>query len=91
MGIKGDKHTSDAQASADLILGLLKGLEGITSKKMFGGHGIFHEARMFGMVSFKGEIFFKVDDYIEKDFSDLGCAKHSKMPYYTIPEKIIDD
>jgi DNA transformation protein len=91
MGIKGDKHTNDAQKSADYLTKGLEGLDGISSKKMFGGHGFFHDSRMFAMVSSKGEIFFKTNETNKSDYIDRNAEKHSKMPYYSVPEEILKE
>ncbi|WP_424962023.1 TfoX/Sxy family protein [Ekhidna sp.] len=88
MGQKGAKHTNDAQLSTDLAIEKLSSIEGITSKKMFGGHGIFHEGKMFGLVDPKGNISLKVDEVLEKEYLSLGCTKHGKMPYYSVPKNI---
>ena len=82
MGQKGDKHTNEAQLTCDLLLEKISSIGGITSKKMFGGHGIFHEGKMFAMVNSKGVAFLKTD--LEEPAE--GSVKHSKMPYHSIPE-----
>lgn len=89
MGLKGDKHTPDAQLSADLLLEKLSPIGGITSKKMFGGHGIFHDNKMFGMVDSKGQPFLKTNESVEQDFIKKGSIRHGKMPYHTIPDEIL--
>ncbi|WP_420317940.1 TfoX/Sxy family protein [Ekhidna sp.] len=90
MGQKGDKHTNEAQLSAELIVEKLSGIGGITSKKMFGGHGIFHDGKMFGMVDPKGKAALKVDEKLEKEYLEMGSTKHGKMPYYSIPDNILN-
>ena len=65
---KGDIHTNEAQLTADLLLEKLSSLNGITSKKMFGGHGIFHNGKMFGMVDSKGNCALKADGTLEKEY-----------------------
>lgn len=84
MGQKGDKHTNESQLSAELLLEKLAGIAGISSKKMFGGHGIFHEGKMFAMVDSKGDVYMRYDP---AQFREIGeSVKHGKMPYFTIPE-----
>ncbi|MEQ6166859.1 MULTISPECIES: TfoX/Sxy family protein [unclassified Ekhidna] len=90
MGQKGAKHTNEAQLSADLVIEKLSPIEGITSKKMFGGHGIFQEGKMFGMVDSKGKISLKVDEALEKEYLSIGGTKHGKMPYYSVPDDILN-
>ena len=61
MGDKGSKLTKDATLTADYLVSHLEPIGSISSKKMFGGHGIFHEDKMFGMVNSEGQAFLKVD------------------------------
>ncbi|MEO9474699.1 MAG: TfoX/Sxy family protein [Cyclobacteriaceae bacterium] len=88
MGVKGDKATSEAALQAELFLEKLSSLDGITGKKMFGGHGIFCDEKMFGIVDSKGQCFLKVDDSNKADFETAGASSHGKMSYYTIPEDV---
>ena len=91
MGEKGDKLTNDSVLAAESLLNKLAPIEGISSKKMFGGHGIFYEGKMFGMVNSKGASFFKTNESNENDYINLNAEKHSRMPYYMIPENIINN
>ncbi|MEX0290882.1 MAG: TfoX/Sxy family protein [Flavobacteriaceae bacterium] len=91
MGNKGDKLTDISTSTA---LGLVKKLSligEITSKKMFGGHGIFHKTKMFGMVDSKGKIFLKTDNSIKHHYEQIDASKHSRMPYYEVPESILNN
>ncbi|WP_425392671.1 TfoX/Sxy family protein [Ekhidna sp.] len=90
MGQKGDKHTNEAQLSAELIIKKLSEIGGITSKKMFGGHGIFHDEKMFGMIDSKGNPALKVDEELEKKYIKMASTKHGKMPYYAVPNEIFN-
>ncbi len=56
---KGDKSTQDSATSAEAIVEQLTSIGDITSKKMFGGQGIFHAGKMFGIFYPKGVIFMK--------------------------------
>ncbi|NNE54951.1 MAG: TfoX/Sxy family protein [Flavobacteriales bacterium] len=91
MGQKGDKMTSDSVISAELLVEKLAPVGGITSKKMFGGHGIFHDGKMFGIIDSKGKAFFKVSDATKGDYEAAGGEQHSRMPYYSIPVKVFGD
>lgn len=91
MGIKGAKHTNESSLSADLLLEKLISISGITAKRMFGGNGIFHEGKMFGLVDSMGTAFLKVDDSNRSGFEQAGAQAHGKMPYLSIPKDIMND
>ena len=91
MGEKGNKLDQESVLTAELLLEKLSQIGGITRKKMFGGYGLFHEGKMFGIVDAKGQSYFKADDSNRTDFEASGSHKHSRMPYYSIPGEIFDD
>ena len=91
MGVKGDKATADGTLAAELIVQKLSAIGGITSKKMFGGNGLFHEGKMFGIVDAKGGYFLKANESILSHFVNKGAEKHGKMPYYSIPAEIFEN
>ncbi len=91
MGNKGDKLTNNAEIKAVLILEKLAILGNVSSKKMFGGYGIFIDGKMFAMVDSNGVGFLKVDENLKNSFAKIGSIPHSKMPYSSIPENIIAD
>ena len=91
MGNKGDKLSNDASLSAELLSDRLNGILGISTKKMFGGFGVFHDGKMFGLVNSKGEIYLKSDDSIHAKFGELGSHQHGKMPYFSLPDLIFND
>jgi len=70
----------------------------IRSRKMFGGHGIYHHDLMFGLVA-DDELYLKVDKqsvalFEAKDleaFEFIAKGKTTKMSYYLAPEEIYDD
>ena len=61
MGKKGDKMTEKSVAALEYFIGQISDIQNLTTKRMFGGHGVFHDSKMFGMVNSKGEIFLKAD------------------------------
>lgn len=89
MGEKGTKATTASSRSAESIQGRLAGLGDIQIKKMFGGHGIFLDERMFGLVDIQGEVFLKVDESNRAGYVKAGSQKHSRMPYYSLPESVL--
>lgn len=91
MGEKGKKLSQESVLTTGLLLEKLSQIEGLTSKKMFGGHGIFHEGKMFALVDPQGQGYLKTDDSNRMDFESMGSHKHKPMPYYSIPEEIFND
>lgn len=91
MGIKGDKLSQDAVSAAESLAGKLDSIGGISTKKMFGGYGIFHEGKMFGIVDSKGQAFLKADDSNRAWFEEKGAHQHARMPYLSIPAEVMSD
>jgi DNA transformation protein len=88
---KGKKLTSESSKSAEDIQNRLSGVGDIRIRKMFGGHGIFEEDKMFALVDSKGRVFFKVDETNLSGFEDANSEKHARMPYYSVPEEVLND
>lgn len=91
MGQKGDKHTVSSADACAMYVKLLAEAGDISSKKMFGGHGLFESGTMFGMVNASGALFFRVGDGDVNDYEQVGARKHGKMPYWTVPDALFDD
>ncbi|MFY0688166.1 MAG: TfoX/Sxy family protein [Cyclobacteriaceae bacterium] len=91
MGFRGDKEKAEAALTAELFLSRLSVFENVSSKKMFGGYGIFHEGQMFGMVDSSGSAFLKADGSTIEEFEKIGAKKHGKMPYFEIPDEVFEN
>ena len=91
MGIKGDKSGESAAMSVELLQEKLATIDGITTKKMFGGYGVFHDGKMFALVNSAGEVYFKCDDSNKAKFEQAGSHSHGKMPYFAVPKSVMDD
>ncbi|MEP1094405.1 MAG: TfoX/Sxy family protein [Cyclobacteriaceae bacterium] len=89
MGQKGDKHTNESQLAAELLLEKLQTIEGVTCKKMFGGHGIFHEGKMFSIIDSKGQVFLKTNDETASKYLEKESVQHSRMPYHSVSDEIL--
>ncbi|NNJ91324.1 MAG: TfoX/Sxy family protein [Gammaproteobacteria bacterium] len=70
----------------------------ISTKRMFGGYGVYHDGLMFGLVA-DDVLYLKTDKKSEAIFTDLGLypfeyekkEKKMKMSYYLAPDEIYDD
>lgn len=91
MGTKGAKLTGKATEMADQLIEKLQSSGAIRAKKMFGGYGLFHDSKMFGLISSEGQVYFKVTEENRSRYENVGAEKYGKMPYYSVSQKIIDD
>lgn len=70
----------------------------ITSRKMFGGYGIYHQGLMFGLVA-EEELYLKVDSVSIREFKNRNLApfeydkngKIMQMSYHKAPDEMFDD
>ncbi len=92
MGEKGSKRTEEARQSAERFAAALTPLGDVTSKGMFGGYGIFHDGKMFGLVDSGGGWYLKANDEVQAAaFQEAGSHRHGKMPYWSVPESVAAD
>jgi DNA transformation protein len=67
----------------------------INSRKMFGGIGIFSEKIMFSLI-YNGVLYFRSTQELASKYSRDSCqfehpSRDSKMPYWSVPEQILND
>ncbi|MGR3914813.1 MAG: TfoX/Sxy family protein [Gammaproteobacteria bacterium] len=70
----------------------------ITTRKMFGGHGVYHGGVMFGLVA-DDTLYLKVDAQSKGEFAARGLSafvytagkKPVEMSYWLAPEEIFED
>ena len=83
----------------DFLLEQLAPLGEVSARSMFGGWGIYHDARMFALVA-DDALYFKVDDANRGDFEREGLQpiryertdrEVAVMSYYQPPTAAIDD
>jgi len=89
-----------------VIHDVLGHIEGITSKKMFGGYGLYLDGVIFGIITggniMGGEhLLFKANDTTKEKYEKLGGVQFvydghktkapTHMPYWTVPEEIMED
>ena len=91
MGLNVEKNAELSDQLEATIIKNLSSLNGISTKKMFGGYGIFHEDKMFGLIDSKGNCFLKANEENKEDYLSSGGEQHSRMPYYSISEEILND
>ena len=91
MGKKGAKLTTQATDAADTLVKELAMLGDVSSRKMFGGYGIFESGVMFALVNSEGIPHLRVNDSNLAKFEKAGAEKHGRMPYYAIPPTILQN
>jgi DNA transformation protein len=91
MGSKGDKASSQGQTAATATLQALQPMEAVTSRSMFGGHGLFFEDTMFAIVDSEGRLYLRADETTVAPFEAAGAAKHPRMPYWEVPAAVRDE
>ena len=72
------------------VLEILAPLGDVTTKRMFGGYGIFLDAKMFAPVNKAEELYLKADDQNKQSFIDQGSETYGKMPYYAAPPETLE-
>jgi len=80
------------------VVELMQSVGSVYAKSMFGGHGIFLDDLMFGLVA-DSILYLKVDKKIENEFIEKGLeaftydkqGKELKMSYYQAPEEALED
>ena len=86
----------------DYVMGDILGhIDGVTSKKMFGGYGIYLDGLIFAIITDDSELRFKANDETKEQYESRGGKqfiytghknkKPTPMPYWTVPEEIMED
>lgn len=90
-GCVGARLTGEATEAAGRAAERLSELGDVTTKKMFGGYGVFIDAKMFALIDSTGALYFKCDETNEDRYLEVGAEKHGRMPYREVPQDIWDD
>lgn len=75
---------------AAYILDQLNQIQPVTSRKMFGGVGIFCAYGMFALITSGDVLHFKVDDENRAAYEAAGMEQFQSMPYYQLPGDVLD-
>ncbi|MDX8353305.1 TfoX/Sxy family protein [Cognatiyoonia sp. IB215182] len=82
-----------AVSDADIAFAtdLFSDLGHVTSRKMFGGLGLYLDAAIFALVSSEGRIYVKTTPETAAMLADEGAEQFHNMPYWSLPESALDD
>ena len=81
---------ADHTQFAEQLIADLEPLGEITSRKMFGGVGIFGNGKMFVIVDKEGNVFLKGDPDLTSDYESAGRTRHG-LPYWSITKQEVAD
>ncbi len=76
---------------AEYIVDLLTPHYPVSTRKMFGGVGIFCEYGMCVLISSEDVVYFKVDAENRADYESARMAQFMNMPYFQLPEELFED
>ncbi len=77
----------------DFIIDQLYGLESVTVRAMFGGHGLYRGGSFFGII-FKGRLYFKTNGSTQPVYAERGMKAFRPNPgqtlknYFEVPVEI---
>ncbi len=91
MGKKGDRQTAEGAQFCEDLLPRLERLGAVSSKKMFGGYGLFQAGKMFGLITSDARLFLKVGESNRARFRRARAAQHGKMPYFRVSKSVLAD
>lgn len=80
----------------DFVLDQLADLRQVTTRAMFGGHGIYHGAKFFGLIH-KDRLYFKVTPETVGRYTGKGIkpfrlnAKQTLKSFYEVPIDVLED
>jgi DNA transformation protein and related proteins len=80
------------------VIEQLRGLPNVTSRRMFGGVGLYSDGFFFALLA-DDTLYLKADDRNRADFERHGCQPfrpfadrpHWSMSYYDVPAEVLDD
>ncbi len=82
-----------------VVQDVLEGIEGITSRSMFGGWGIYKDRVFFALIA-EGVLYCKVDAVTQPTYEEAGSEpfRYQKkdgtattMSYWMLPEAVMED
>lgn len=81
----------------EFVLDQMQNLGPLTSRRMFGGAGIFIDGKMFALIA-DDTLYLKADDSNRERFTAADCRqfqpwpdKPAVMPYYEVSTEVLED
>ena len=70
---------------------LFEGLPGLSHRKMFGGICLYSDDTVFALASSDGRLYLKAKGKLAERLRDNGAEQFHNMPYWSLPEDLLDD
>ena len=86
---------SKTDSFKDFVLDQLSGIEGVTARAMFGGHGIYCGKTFFGIL-WRGRLFLKTNDRTRSAYEDRGMKpfapnqRQTLKNYLEVPADVVE-
>lgn len=82
-----------------VVFDAMEGIPGITSKRMFGGYGLYKDKKIFAIITSDSQLYFKIDEGLKVRFKEYGSEpfiyegknKPVEMPYWLLPEEVLEN
>ena len=80
----------------EFIVDQLSGLKAISSRRMFGGIGLYQGTTFFAIID-EGRLYFVTDDATRSEYANRGMAPFQYAPgkfiatYYEVPVDVLED
>lgn len=88
--------SSKDQDFLDYVVDQLAGLRSISSRRMFGGIGLYQATTFFAIID-EGRLYFVTDDATRSEYTHRGMAPFQYAPgkfiatYYEVPVDVLED
>lgn len=90
--------SSSEKEFVNYVVELMQSIGPVTAKGMFGGHGVYLEGLMFGLIA-DNTLYLKADKTSETDFKGKGLeafsyikkGKRCTMSYFQAPDETLED
>ena len=88
--------TVRADSYATYVLEQLRALGQVRCRAMFGGYGLYHGERFFGIL-YDGRLFLKTDERTRPEYEALGMEpfrpneRQMLKRYYEVPAEVVED
>ena len=63
----------------------------LSHRKMFGGICLYSDDTVFALAASDGRLYLKAHDALAERLKDGGAEQFHSMPYWSLPEDVLDD